>query len=113
MWELLFRELLPVWPMTVLVPWVLPASCTPHSGANELRLLMALALAPRLLDSSMQDKGTGLEEKLLSGRGASNFYNMPHLQYTEILKNDVCIEFLKVDSFYVYQRSLLFREELL
>lgn len=71
----------------------------PHSGTNELQLLMALAPAPRPPDFSTQDKGTGLEEKLLSGRDASSFYNTPHLQCTEILRNDVCIEFLKVDSF--------------
>lgn len=75
MWELLSRELLPVWPMVVLVPWALPASRTP-TGVSGLQLPAALALAPRFPDSSMEDKGTGLKEKLLFGRDASNFHNV-------------------------------------
>lgn len=40
-------------------------------------------------NSSMEEKGMGLEEKPLSGRDASNFYNIPHLQYIEFLQNNV------------------------
>lgn len=50
---------------------------------------VALAPAPRPPDSSMEDKGTEWEEKVFFGRDASNFYSIPHLQYTEFLKNAV------------------------
>lgn len=32
MWEMLSRELLPVWPTMVLLLWALPVSLIPHSG---------------------------------------------------------------------------------
>lgn len=50
-------------------------------------------------NSSMEEEGTSLGEKPLPGWDASNFYNIPHLQYIGFLQNDVWIEFLKVDLF--------------
>lgn len=68
---------------------VLPASCTLHTGLSGLQLPVALAPTPRPPDSSMEDKGTGQDENVLFGRDASNFHSIPHLQYTEFLKNVV------------------------
>lgn len=47
------------------------------------------APGPPAPNPSMEEEGTGLEEKPLPGWEASNFHNIPHLQYTGFLQNDV------------------------
>lgn len=81
-WGLLSGSFCQMNPQWFLCRGLAPASCTPHDRCSELQPWLPPPPPPHPpAGSSREDKGTGLEEKVISGKDSLTFIMVP--------KNDV------------------------